>query len=116
MCTEEKDKNCFFFILQSGFKQIIMPNGKVINLKTCDDGCYIEVEGDMEEVTKELNQFIGHTIIYICCDSNSIMTFGYFNGAEIVKHLGYYEYKAIWIKQNPINENFKTEYIIKGSL
>ena len=108
------NKNCFFFIYQNGFRQIVMPNGKVIDITSCDDGCFIEVEGDMNKIVKELNKFIEHKIIEVYCDSNSIVSHSYFNGAEIKRHMGYYEYDAIWIKDKSIKDDCSVEYLIEG--
>ncbi|AFQ29887.1 hypothetical protein P4493_05440 [Bacillus thuringiensis] len=90
---ESEEKKPLFFIYQNGFRQISLPpkqegfrNFDIIQLTSCDDGCLITVEGNMEEVARELSTFVGYPIVEIYCDTNEITNYGYtLKGASIRK-------------------------------
>ncbi|MGF2716530.1 hypothetical protein ACQUY5_30680, partial [Bacillus cereus] len=90
---ESKEKKPLFFIYQNGFRQISLPpkqdgyrNFEIINITSCDDGCLVTVEGNMEEVVEKLNQFKNYPITEIYCDTNEIASKGYkLEGASIRK-------------------------------
>jgi DnaJ-class molecular chaperone len=64
----------------------------------------------MEKVVGKLNKFIGHHIIEIQCDSNSIISHCYLEGAEIVHYTNGSgnKRKAIYFKTKPIPIGSKT--------
>ncbi|MBP1309249.1 hypothetical protein JOD82_002269 [Paenibacillus sp. 1182] len=91
-----------FFIYQDGFKQISLPpfepnklNVELINVTSCDDGVYITTDINLEEAVTQLNQFIGHPVTEIYCDSNSIEDGSHFRGAMISK--GNHQEKVIYL-------------------
>jgi len=78
----------FFFILQNGWRQIVLPNGEVVNINTCKDGVFITIEENLDKVVEQLNEFKGYEIVKIHCDSNEITKGFSFVDAEIVDHEG----------------------------
>jgi hypothetical protein len=91
----------FFFICQFGWRQIILPDGKVINLTSCDEGVAITVEGDLDtlmSVADRMNEFKGCLVTEINCDSNEIIvSASVFTGATVLVHHSRYgaKYPAI---------------------
>lgn len=95
----------FFFINQSGWKQIVLPTGEVIDITSCDDGCYITTKDDMNEVVQKLNKFPNTPIIDIDCDHNEIGHNTIFKNAYITEHVdNLYAYKAICVVEDNVRQ------------
>ena len=67
------------FIYQEGFSQISLPpiqenqfNFDVINIKSCDDGCLITTDCDLEVAYNKVKQFLGREVVNVYCDSNTV--------------------------------------------
>ena len=90
-------------IFEKGFKKISLPNSYIINITSCDDGCYITTKNINKDL-EELNKFIGLPIYDIFLDDNSISA-GYKLGeCKIVSHIKYENpYNAIYFNDISIN-------------
>ena len=96
------------FIYQKGFRQISLPNKEIINITSCDGGCFITTERNLKEAEKLLNKYIGLPIYEIWCDTNRIITGSILEKAEIRKHAEYeIESDYIWIYDKNIMEDGK---------
>lgn len=87
-----KKRNLYSLSIRTGLDKFLPPkqegfrNFDIIQLTSCDDGCLITVEGNMEEVARELSTFVGYPIVEIYCDTNEITNYGYtFKGCKYSK-------------------------------
>jgi hypothetical protein len=118
LIQQQNEKKPLFFINQSGFHQISLPprhvrenNFDVINITSCDDGVLITTDMDFEVAVEKLNEFTGHPVVEIWCDTNEIEDGGYFRGAEITT--GNYGERVIclhWWKETQV-EYKKDQYL-----
>lgn len=82
-------------IYEKGFKKIALPNGYVVDVTSCDDGCFITTE-DMEHDVKEINKYIGLPIYEVILDNNFIQKGFKLGNCTITMHCRYdYDYKCI---------------------
>lgn len=82
-------------IYEKGFRKIALPNGYIIDILSCDDGCYIETE-NMENDIIEINKYIGLPIYEVILDNNCIYKGFKLEKCSITTHCRYdYDYKCI---------------------
>lgn len=97
-------------ILEKGFKKIALPNGEVINITSCDDGCYITTNNIKKDIER-INNYIGLPIYEVFLDNNYIEK-GYKLGkCKLTKHCKYdYDYECIfWNMESITNDNIVIE-------
>lgn len=103
-----------FFILQNGFRQISLPNEEVINITSCDGGCFLTTERDLKESEVLLNKYIGLPIYYVCCDENYIHTGTVLSEAKIVKHAPYeFEDDYLYIYDKVVTEDGRIVMVVE---
>jgi hypothetical protein len=98
--------NKIICILEKGFSKIALPNGDVINITSCDDGCYITTD-NMEKDIEAINKYVGLPVYEIALDNNCISK-GYKLGeCKITNHCKYdYGYKCIfWNTESITGDN-----------
>lgn len=85
-----------FCIYEKGFRKIALPNGYVINVTSCDDGCYIETEDMLNDIEK-INKYIGLPVYEIYLDNNCIEKGDKLEECKITTHCRYdYNCKCIY--------------------
>ena len=84
-------------ILEKGFSKIALPDGYVVNILTCDDGCFITTDNIKKDI-KKINKYIGFPIYEICLDNNNNISKGFrLEKCEITNHNLYdFEYACIF--------------------
>lgn len=89
-------------ILEKGFKKIALPNGYVIDITSCDDGCYITTK-NMKKDIDEINKYIGTPVYEVLLDNNYIEK-GYKLGeCKLTTHCKYEDdYKCIFFNTESI--------------
>ena len=95
-------KPSVYFMLHHGFQKIILPDGYVVDIESCDDGCYITTEQPMQEACDRIAKFIGSQVVQICCDSNEVRQGYVLRKAKIVIHTAYEtarDHILIWTEQ-----------------
>lgn len=75
-------------ILEKGFSKIALPNGEVITIESCDDGCFITTK-NIEEDIKKINKYIGLPIYEVALDNNNISKGFKLGECKITKHSKY---------------------------
>ena len=90
------ENNKIICIFEKGFSKISLPDRYIINVDSCDDGCYITTKNMIDDLN-ELNKFIDYPIYNVFLDDNSIEK-GYKLGeCKIVSHIKYdIPYDAIY--------------------
>lgn len=92
-------------IYKKGFREISLPNGKSIEILSCDDGCFIETK-NMDKDILELNKCIGLPIVDVYLDHNEISQGDKLGKCKIVTHKAYeYGYKCIQFSTESIYED-----------
>ena len=76
-------------------------------------GVYDDVVDEVIEAVEKMNQFKGHPIVDIHCDSNNIYNTNIFDKAEICEHtmFGLLDYEAICVYYTP-NKKIENELTI----
>lgn len=97
-------------ILEKGFSKISLPNGYVIDITSCDDGCYITTK-DIENDINEINKYIGLPIYEVILDNNKIEKGLKLCECKITTHCRYdNEYKCIfWNTKSITDDNMVIE-------
>lgn len=89
-------------ILEKGFKKKGLPNGEVIDVTSCYNGCMITTTNLKEDVEK-INKYKGFPIYEVCLDNNNIYKGEMLVEATIVKHAPYEnEYDHIFFNTKSI--------------
>lgn len=90
------NRNKIICILEKGFSKIALPDGYVIDITSCDDGCYITTN-DLEKDIGEINKYVGLPIYEVILDNNYIEKGFKLCKCKITTHCKYdYDYKCIF--------------------
>ena len=93
--------NEIVFIFRRGFREIMLPSGERIYLRSRDDGCYVTTD-NLEQDVKKIQQYIGYVVREILHDSSEDRYGGILTKCEIVNHSdgeGYYPTIFIWAER-----------------
>ncbi|EQB4340421.1 hypothetical protein ACYJ2U_001686 [Clostridium botulinum] len=85
--------NKIICIFEKGFRKIALPNGDIINVISCDNGCLITTN-NMKKDIKNLNKYIGLPIYEVLLDNNYIEKGNKLEKCKITNHPEY-NYKCI---------------------
>ena len=98
-------------ILEKGFRKISLPNGYIIDIVSCYDGCYIETK-NMKKDIEEINKYIGLPVYEICLDDNRIEKGFKLCECKLTTHCKYdYDYNCIYWNTISINGDNMVEII-----
>lgn len=93
-------------ILEKGFTKIALPDGYVIDILSCDDGCFITTD-TIEYDIEKINKCIGLPVYDVCLDNNSIDKGFKLEKCEITTHCKYENYYRciFWNTKSITNDN-----------
>ena len=98
-------------ILERGFSKIALPDGYVIDITSCDDGCYIETK-DMQKDIEEINKYIGLPVYEVCLDNNTIEKGFKLGICKFTTHCKYdYGYNCIFFNTESTTGDNMIEYV-----
>ena len=66
------ENNKIICIFEKGFSKISLPNRYIINVDSCDDGCYITTKNMIDDLN-ELNKFIDYQIEFFRAGLNAVI-------------------------------------------
>ena len=97
-------------ILEKGFTKIALPNGYVVNITSCDNGCYITTD-DMVKDIKEINKYVGLPIYEVALDNNCINKGFKLGICKLTPYCKYdYDYDSIfWHTESITGDNMVVE-------
>lgn len=100
--------NKIICILEKGFSKIALPNGYIIDILSCDDGCFITTK-NMKKDIDEINKYIGLPIYDVILDNNCIEKGFKLGKCKFTTHYKYdYDYRCIFFNTESITGNNMT--------